>query len=135
MSSFDFGSGFCYCLSGDGIKDNGLRKFGLSHVEPTFLGAGTGELQLSQLLWCVCVCLVCVRACVRVCVRVRACVRAQLNTATNCPVLLRPLRPLPSPSYRSPPQPPSSFQKMKISISQRSPGLPAPGSWLGLLSC
>jgi hypothetical protein len=29
MSSFDFGSGFCYCLSGDGIKDNGLRGFGL----------------------------------------------------------------------------------------------------------
>ena len=49
MSSFDFGSGFCYCLSGDGIKDNGLRGFGLlSHVQPTFLGAGTGELQLSQ---------------------------------------------------------------------------------------
>ena len=49
MSSFDFGSGFCYCLNGDGIKDNGLRGFGLlSHVEPTFLGAGTGELQLSQ---------------------------------------------------------------------------------------
>ena len=49
MSSFDFGSGFCYCLSGDGIKDNGLRGFGLlSHVKPTFLGAGTGELQLSQ---------------------------------------------------------------------------------------
>ena len=49
MSSFDFSSGFCYCLSGDGIKNNRLRGFRLlSNVEPTFLGAGTGVLQFSQ---------------------------------------------------------------------------------------